>query len=529
MATTTPGSKLLKFLGSLLGTGGVDRTLHDKLSEQVSVKDFGAKGDGVTDDTAAIQNWINYVTANQSTGRLNAGNYKITSTLVFPVTNTFKIVGDGYGSTSITWAGILSPSAIIQIGDGTAFVYNVDMSGFAIYSSVKLTSGAAIKANCLYNSRLHDIMIYSGTTGIAQTLWDGFWFNGTNQVFIHNCIATSCQNDGLIVNGVRMAGGINAYTNLYVHNSFFDYNLRYGIHCAGDFGSLFVDMTETMGNVISNVCVDNERASYMNREIVVGANGINDGIRVSKYCYLINDSLANYSSISISSGYIGNATSHGIYIQHWTNSQVLFGSGRILNCVGDGVHISDSTTRVALGGGLSIDSNQGWDVNADVSTSNVQIQCQFAYNQTGDIASGLGNWVTTFTPTISSDTGSLGSGASATFVYNQRGKSVEFRAALSISTVGTASGSLTLTLPFAAKGTQVCSGRANNVTGKQLQATIAGSQLRILNYDNTFAGSNGELLLVTGGLRSCLSFNKLKKSQELNLAFSFTALAFSTS
>jgi hypothetical protein len=66
--------------GSFLqaGTGAVTRSVQDKLKEQVSVLDFGAVGDDVADDTAAIQAAI---TASPSV-YFPKGTYKISAKLI---------------------------------------------------------------------------------------------------------------------------------------------------------------------------------------------------------------------------------------------------------------------------------------------------------------------------------------------------------------------------------------------------------------------------------------------------------------
>lgn len=90
------------------GTGAVATTVQKKLREVVSVKDFGAKGDGIADDTAAIQAAIDYIRANIAT--VNAvlkraitlhfpdGTYRITSTLNMSAIRAHSWEISGFGA-----------------------------------------------------------------------------------------------------------------------------------------------------------------------------------------------------------------------------------------------------------------------------------------------------------------------------------------------------------------------------------------------------------------------------------------------
>ena len=82
------------------GTGAVARTTASKLQESVSVKDFGAVGDGTTDDTAAIQAAINAVSsAGGGKVRFTRGTYKVNSSLTVPA--YVILSGEGKKSTKI--------------------------------------------------------------------------------------------------------------------------------------------------------------------------------------------------------------------------------------------------------------------------------------------------------------------------------------------------------------------------------------------------------------------------------------------
>jgi len=106
------------------GTSGsqpVTRTIQAKLDEVASVKDFGAKGDGTTDDSAAINRALYELFARETNTSIRralffpAGTYICNDTLKVPP--FAKLFGDGHNSSIIKANTLGAPNTLMQTAD----------------------------------------------------------------------------------------------------------------------------------------------------------------------------------------------------------------------------------------------------------------------------------------------------------------------------------------------------------------------------------------------------------------------------
>ena len=112
--------------------GSVSRTLHDKLEDTVSVKDFGAKGDGTRNDAASFQANVNYMESERVSSMfipLNKENYVINTPVLFSEPNTLV-----YGNRAVGYNRGKGKNGNILIGTVANFAFNFGNSRKAVAS-----------------------------------------------------------------------------------------------------------------------------------------------------------------------------------------------------------------------------------------------------------------------------------------------------------------------------------------------------------------------------------------------------------
>lgn len=151
--------------------GAVTRTTHDKLRESVSVKDFGAVGDGVTDDTVAVQTALDYCYAAKKTLFFPAGYYAVTESgpgSTYALRNRgVSMVGEGtFYSQIVPLASMPNTADFIRVTpDSGAYIDFMELGRLSIQPTY---NGGKRGRSCIYMdfpqetnlSRLHMHNLY---------------------------------------------------------------------------------------------------------------------------------------------------------------------------------------------------------------------------------------------------------------------------------------------------------------------------------------------------------------------------------
>jgi len=189
------------------------RTMPDRLAEIKSVKDFGAVGDGVADDTAAIQATFDAAFGSYSSPHGNsrrflnrpvffpAGNYRISKPLYLKGVTGGHIFGAGSQSTKLTYTGAFNGNTII--GNGITALIMTNGLAYSRVEGLNLSIGNN-NATCFY-------IFQDGTQGptTGNTFSDVFFESASAGVLIGyqsdalcsenlflNCAALSCASYG---------------------------------------------------------------------------------------------------------------------------------------------------------------------------------------------------------------------------------------------------------------------------------------------------------------------------------------------
>ena len=157
--------------------GAIARTQAEVNAETISAKAFGAKGDGVTDDTIALQKANNYATTINATLVIGHGDYKVSNV---DITTNTKGSGKILGKLTIRADSITISD--ISIDGGYVSPSQKGQIGLEVYGKSDVTIKNVTVRNCITTgirgeSATRLLITNCTISGIRGTYGDGICFN----------------------------------------------------------------------------------------------------------------------------------------------------------------------------------------------------------------------------------------------------------------------------------------------------------------------------------------------------------------
>lgn len=512
------------------------RSVESKLRDVVSLTDFGAKIDGVTDDTAAV----NAALASGAKAVYFPYGDCVVSALNVTVNNS-KLIGSGRRQSRF-----LVQSANLPAISVTGGLTGVELSNFSISRQAVAVSGGDGIQWLASNSQglISNILV--------ENCWRGFALGPTDYAKVIQCIAQQNYSYGFHITNVGVGGACQwsldqclSQTNNN-HGMFIDSstgtsgglslgeisqfstfanagkgivaigsaaNPINGLRILGGFAGQDADdelYLDTFGGQHKIIGIELELAgtTATGRSLTIPASNIGHGMSVTANNGRVQISDPNINGCS-ASGIATFASVVSISNPHITNNGlapivsdrngVLAGAGRT-SIVGG--YIAD-TGSASQQFGVSIASGAFANLTGVDLTGNVSAPYTGAGLTIANVVNCFPNIASTaYTPVVTATTGTFTT-ASAIGSYYIVGKTVYFELAVTITTVGTASGNVLATLPFTTNvsaGVQTFNGVERAITGKTLQGFVSANtnSMTIRNYDTTTVIAAGTLLVMSG-------------------------------
>lgn len=438
--------------------GGVATTVENKLAQSVSVSDFGAIGNGIADDTAALTAFFNSANANPGVRHFfNDAVYRVTGTLPTITASNVWIEGAGaeihdtgelISGTVIKWGGASGTAGpLVRIsavsGAGNQRISSVNFTGIGI----DCNSGAIDYGMEILSARQCNIDVAIANAG----------FTGLNL----GVVATLGEGRDLQRCNIKLqARQLEAPT-------------AFCMVLGGD----------ASANVSMNTFwVDAQIANLQAIYCVNSDNNIWDFVRI----YKIPSGTAS-EGVSL----LGGNTSNQLARAEKFN----FYSANV------DIHVYGTTssppfTYPSIGNNVYIDKENG--TPSPTIDGGAEIGVIFNTTELPENA-----WVD-FTPVVTANTGTITT-YSAEARYIKRGNLLTISANITITTNGTGAGYLNVTLPAAtpsemALGGTCLNGRERSILNASVAAYIDGGTniAQVTTYDGLYPGGNGAAISFSG-------------------------------
>lgn len=158
---TRPGSQFVQ-----RGTGAVERTVESKLQDVISVKDFGAVGDGVTNDGIAIQAAID---SGATRIEFPAGTYKL-NTGISKALNGGALELIGLGNVIIDATSLGASTKILEISGNTSSSYSLGTSIAVGDTTFQVPAGLSLAAGDIVEFKSTDLWCFARSAYIKGEL-----------------------------------------------------------------------------------------------------------------------------------------------------------------------------------------------------------------------------------------------------------------------------------------------------------------------------------------------------------------------